>query len=115
MKNQVLRSGVQSMLRLPETETEYRNALIDAANLGAYKALEMAGAIKPYLKLREAFRIYGEAAVKRWIAEGLIRPIKDGSRNASVRISRVELEATAKVCNRATYLTTEERKSTNNA
>jgi len=97
------------MLRLPETETEYRNALIDAANIGALRALEAASSIKPYLKLREAFRIYGEAVVKRWIAEGLIRPIKDGSRNASVRISRVDLEATARTCNRATYLTTDER------
>jgi hypothetical protein len=109
MKNQFFRSGVQSTLRMPESEIEYRNALIDAANLGAYKALEMAGAIKPHLKLREAFRLYGEAVVKRWIKEDLIHTIKDGSRNASVRISRVELEATARTCNRATYLTTDER------
>lgn len=85
------------------------NALIDAANIGALKALEYAGSIKPHLKLREAYRLYGESIVKRWISEGLIHPIKDGDRNASVRISRIEIEAISRACNRATYLTTSER------
>lgn len=96
---------------LPQTEIEYRNALIDAAELGAKKALEAAGVIKPYLKLREAQRLYGESIVKRWIQEGLINAIKDGTRNASVRINRIQIETVAKTCNRSNYLTTEERKT----
>lgn len=96
-------------LTLPLTEREYRNALLDAAEMGAQKALIEAGVLKPYLKLREAQRKYGEAIVNRWIKEGLITPIKDGDRNASVRIDRMQLEAIAKTCNRANYLTTEER------
>ena len=95
---------------LPQTEIEYRNALIDAAELGAKKALEQVGLIKPYMKLREAQRAFGESIVKRWILEGLITPIKDGERNASVRISRTQIETVAKTCNRANYLTTEDRK-----
>jgi hypothetical protein len=96
---------------MPQTEIEFRNALIDAAEIGAKKALEEMGLIKPYLKLREAHRLYGESIVRRWIQEGLIRPIKDGTRNASVRINRIQIEAIAKTSNRANYLTTEERKT----
>lgn len=98
------------MLRMPQTELEYRNALIDAAEAGATKALMDVGLLKPYLKLREAQRLYGEAIVNRWIREGLVRVIKDGTRNASVRIDRLELLTVARTANRATYLTTEERK-----
>lgn len=97
-------------LQLPETELEYRNALIDAAELGAQKALVEVGQLKPYLKKREAYRMYGEAVVNRWIMEGLVTPIKDGTRNASVRIDRIEIETVAKASNRSSYITTEERK-----
>lgn len=96
-------------LLLPQTELEYRNALIDAANIGAMKALAQVGLLKPYMKLREAQRMYGEAIVNRWIREDLIQPIKDGNRTASVRIDRIQIDAVAKTCNRATYLNTEER------
>lgn len=95
---------------LPQTEIEFRNALIDAAEIGATKALIQIGQMKPYYKLREAYRLYGESVVKRWIKEGLIRPIKDGNRTASVRIDRVQIETISKAANRASYLTTEERK-----
>ena len=97
-------------LPLPQTEIEYRNALIDAANIGAMKALAEIGSIKPYLKLNEAKRKYGSAIVIRWEKEGLIKLIKDGDNNASVRISRIEIETVAMTANRASYLTTEERK-----
>lgn len=98
------------MLRMPQTELEFRNALVDAAEAGATKALMDVGLLKPYLKLREAYRLYGEAIVNRWIKEGLVRVKKDGTRNASVRIDRLELLTVARTANRATYLTAEERK-----
>lgn len=98
-------------LQIPQTEIEYRNALIDAAELGAKIALKEAGLIKPYLKLRQAQRLYGAETVRRWIAEGLIKPIKDGDRNSSIRIDKIQIEAVAKTCNRATYLSTEERQN----
>lgn len=97
-------------MRLPETEHEYLNSMVDVAELGARKILIELGLSKPYMKLREAYRVYGENVVKRWIAEGLLDVKKDGPRNASVRLDRMQLEAIAKTCNRATYLTTEERK-----
>ena len=98
------------MLSMPQTEIEYRNALIDAAEVGAMKALVEIGELKPFLKLREAYRKYGQGTVKRWIAEGLIEVKKDGDRTSSVRIDRIKLLTVAKTCNRATYLTTKERK-----
>lgn len=93
----------------PESELEYRNALIDAAEVGAAKALTEAGILKPFMKLREAKKLFGAAVVDRWIQEDLVHPIKDGTRNASVRLDRKELLTVAQKCNRATYLTTEER------
>lgn len=97
------------MLSLPQTEIEFRNALIDAACVGAQKVLIEIGVLKPFLKQREAYRLYGESVVKRWIKEDLIHPIKDGSRNASVRIDRIEIVTVAMTANRASYLTTSER------
>lgn len=91
------------MVQLPQTEIEYRNALIDAAELGAKKALEEIGMLRPYLKLNEAKRLYGPSIVNRWIKEGLINPVKDGERNASVRIDRIQIESVAKTSNRASF------------
>ena len=93
-----------------QSEIEFRNALIDAAEIGAKMALVELGLIKPYLKMREAQLKYGKSIVNRWIIEGLIKPIKDGPRNASIRLNRIDLEILAKTCNRSTYLTVEERK-----
>jgi hypothetical protein len=98
------------MIRLPQTETEYLNAIVDAAKMGATAALAEAGITKPFLKLCEAHRLYGRSVVDRWIKEGLVKPLKDGNRNAGVRIDRIKIEAVARTYNRATYLTTEERK-----
>ena len=96
-------------LKLPQSRIEYMNALIDAAELGAKKALEGTGLVKPYLKISEAYRIYGRTTVDRWRKEGLIKPLKDGNDSATFRISRSQIEAVAKSANRSTYLTTKER------
>lgn len=96
-------------MTLPQTELEYRNALIDAAELGAKKALEQAGLMRPYMKQREAYRLYGESVVKRWIKEGLLKQIKDGNRTSTVRIDRMQIETLEMTSNRATYLSTNER------
>jgi hypothetical protein len=99
-------------LRLPETETEFRNALVDAAELGAQKALAAAGVLKQFISEREAVRKYG-AIVKRWIDEGLVKPKQDGPKSMK-RIDRLEIESVAKASNRATYMTTSERTSKTN-
>lgn len=80
-------------MRLPRTETEYLNSLVDAAELGARKALQDSGLAKSYISLREAYRLYGTGHVKRWIKEGLISPIKDGVNTSTVRIDKLKIEA----------------------
>lgn len=96
-------------LKLPQSRIEYMNALIDTAELGAKKALQSAGLLKPYLSVSECNRIYGRAVVERWIREELIKPIKDGNASAKTRIDRIKIEAVAKSANRSTYLTKDER------
>ena len=96
-------------MRLPESEREFRNALVDAAEVGAMKALIETNQLKPYLSKREANRKYGTAIVNRWIKERLIWPIQDGTSSAKMRIDRIQIETVAKASNRATYLLTEER------
>ena len=101
-------------MRLPQTETEYLNNLVDAAEMGSLKTMMLLGKLNPFIKLKEAQKMYGASVVNRWIKEGLIQPIKDGPNNASVRIDRLRIEAVAKSCNRTTYLTTKERLITKN-
>lgn len=87
-------------MSIPTTEIEFRNALIDAAELGAKKALEMAGVVSASIRLADANRLYGRSSIRRWIEEGLIHPVKHGINNATVRITRAELDAAAKMSNR---------------
>lgn len=91
------------MMTIPQSEIEFRNALIDAAELGARKALEMAGILSTTIRLTDANRLYGRRTVKRWIDEGLINPIKDGSATSAVRLERSEVDAAAKMANREKY------------
>jgi hypothetical protein len=84
---------------------ELRRLLTDAVELGAKKALQEAGILKPYLKKSEAYRLYG-----RGIVEGLIKIRKDGNQSAAWRLDRIELEIVAKSLNRHTYLSVGERR-----
>lgn len=96
-------------MRLPQTDTEFRNALVDAAEVGSMKTLIELDILKPDMSFREACRKYGPAIVPRWIKEGLIRPRKDGNNTSKLRIDRLEIDAVSKASNRSSYLTTEER------
>lgn len=83
--------------------------LQDAAELGATSALSQHGLIKPNISKQEAYRKYGSSDVKRWISEGLIELVKDGSTSAKYRISRAQIDAVSKVSNRPSYQTVKER------
>ena len=97
-------------MRLPESEHEFINALIKAAELGASRAIERANLDKPYISLRDAQRKYGVTIVKRWIDEGLITLIKDGDNTSKCRILRARIEAVSAGSNRITYKNTKDRK-----
>lgn len=70
---------------------------------GFKKCAETLGLIKPYISLREAQKIYGRSTVDRWISEGLIHVIKDGTTTSKCRIRREEIELVASMSNRASW------------
>lgn len=90
-------------IRLPETEAEFARSLEAAAQVASVQTLVSTGYIKPFVSLREAYRMHGEGTVNRWLKEGVIKKIKDGEGNSKVRIDRVQLEAAAQTQNRAEW------------
>jgi hypothetical protein len=87
---------------------ELKGLLADAVEIGYKKALVETGQIKTFLSQRQAFRLYGETTVKRWIAAHLIEPDQDGSNTSKKRYDRMQLEILAKSSNRDSYMTKEE-------
>lgn len=85
------------------SKTERVSMLKDAAELGALAVVVKMGKLKPYITQNAAYRTYGRNVVERWVKEGLIKLIKDGPKNASIRIDRVTIETAAKVSNRPSY------------
>lgn len=81
-------------MRMPETETELANLLVDAAELGAMRLAETAGLLKTTLNERQAKRLYG-SDLRAWEKAGLIKAEQDGP-NMNKRYSRLRLEALAK-------------------
>jgi hypothetical protein len=86
-----------------------RVMLGEAAELGATRALTLAGVLKPCITKAEAFRMYGRANVESWIKAGLITSNKDGDFNSKVRLDRVKLEVIAKSNNWKAYVAIEDR------
>lgn len=75
---------------LPQTDTEFRNALQDAADIAVTAFAAETGAIKAYITRHKAGQKYGHGIIRKWLKDGLIHANSDG------RLSVVELEATAK-------------------
>ena len=71
---------------------EFKNIVMDSANLGASIALSRVGVIKDEISQREAYRIYGESTIRTWLNRGLIHRVKIGEKNSKVTYSRIELE-----------------------
>lgn len=86
-------------------EKHLKDLLADAFEIGFKKGLLTASSVeiklKPYISKSESYRLYGRSLVDRWIASNLIREIKDGENNSSIRIDRIQLELVAKASNRA--------------
>lgn len=73
------------------SEIEYRNALIDAAEVGAQKALIEIGQVSPVIKRTEAERIYKPNIIKALLKADMIKLQKKGERNSAVYIDRLQL------------------------
>lgn len=82
------------MIRLPE-EAIFK--IIDfAVSLGAKFERVNNGNEAKFISQNQAFRMYGRAAVERWISTGLVKRCKDQcGRNSSIRLSVVELDSAA--------------------
>jgi len=74
---------------LPQTDTELRNALLDAADLAIKAFAAETGTIKAYISQNKAGQKYGHGIIRKWIKAGLIHPNSDG------KLSAVELEGMA--------------------
>jgi hypothetical protein len=92
-----------SGIALPETELEFKRTMQAVVEFTTQTVLTKLGLLKPYLSLNEAYIMYGEGTVDRWVREGLVHKIKDGEGNSPVRISRIEIEAVAQTSNRAEW------------
>lgn len=79
------------------------NNIVSLAETTAKKVLTEAGLLPPFIALNQACKLYGEGNVKRWISEGLIKPIKDGDKNSKIRIDRVQIATIAHTSNRASW------------
>lgn len=70
---------------------------------GFKKAVAECGMLRPYISLKQAYRMYGQGTVERWADEGLIVKIKDGPGSSRVRIDRQQIELVAGESNRCSW------------
>jgi len=82
---------------------ELVNLMADAFAIGAKKVLIETMQLKPYLSKSEAYKLYGRRLVDRWLREGIVKQIKDGDSNHSIRIDRLQLESVASASNRVSF------------
>ncbi|MEI8049048.1 MAG: hypothetical protein WCI92_16820 [Bacteroidota bacterium] len=71
---------------------EQKNMMIESAKIGVQLALDKFGTLKDQISQREAYRLWSETRVKKWVSDGLITPIKKGVLNSKVTYSRSEME-----------------------
>lgn len=74
------------------TTFELKNLLIQAAELGAKKALLEVGAIKPVMSKQEAYRKINQNTVDRAIENGTLKTTKKGGKTSKVWIDRKSFE-----------------------
>lgn len=83
-------------------QSEVLDRLIDGVSkIGEKKKSIELGEEPKYISLREAGRKYGEVVVKEWIKAGVVKRNKDYGKgnNSKCRLSVLELEAAALMCN----------------
>lgn len=88
---------------------EFSFLLKDAVIGGTDKALMESGQLPDTVTKAQAFRLFGRSNVERWIAEGLVNPVKQRGNSSKKFIDRLKLESVARASNRTTYLQVSER------
>lgn len=73
---------------------ELKNICMDSAALGVAAYERQVEPKRDAISQREAYRLFGEAAVRRWVEQELVGTWRDGKcRNSPKRYSRAELMA----------------------
>lgn len=73
---------------------ELKNLCKEMAALGAATVIQNNTPSKDLVSQREAYRLYQEMRVRRWVEQGLITPQRNGAATNSKRFySRAELQA----------------------
>ena len=71
--------------------SEEKEMRIESAMIGVELAFSIIGVIKDEISQREAFRLYGEAQVRKWVNQGSATQTKQKS-NGRILYSRIELK-----------------------
>lgn len=73
---------------------ELKNIIMEMAELGAANYAKMIAPASDNLSQREAYRMFGEARVKRWAKAGIIHKVRSGTTiRSKIIYSRAELMA----------------------
>lgn len=89
------------MRRFVDEET--KRELQEFAELISIATLTKVGLLPEFINQSDAWLQFGKANVKNWVSWGIVKRIKEGERNTTVRYSRIELEAAARSNNRLLY------------
>lgn len=73
---------------------ELKNICMDSAALGVAAYERQLEPKRDAISQREAYRLFGEATVRRWVEQDVVKAWRDGrSKNSPKRYSRAELMA----------------------
>ena len=76
---------------------ELKNLCLEMAELGAANYVKQTKPSVDLISQREAYRLFGESRVKRWVHQGFVTGLRGGcSTNSKVLYSMAELMATDK-------------------
>ena len=85
------------------SEDALRDMIQKGIKMGTEATLQRLGLIKPFMSYTEAINAYGRGTVDRWISEGLIEKVKDGTGSCSTRLDRERLNELAFISNRRSW------------
>ena len=97
------------------TDRELEKLLAAAVRIGTQKGLEELGERPKYVSQSKAYNRFTRARVRNWVADGRIRPVKNGNGKTSTvqySLSRLmELDASGETVIRKAYISPNSQKS----
>lgn len=84
--------------------------MLNAVNTGVATAVAESGAISSFTSKADAYRLYGQSNVDRWLTEQLIAPLTVPGKSSKKFLDRTKLDSVAAAINRHSYLPVADRK-----